>query len=231
MAILLVLAAVLALQAAVLILLLRRRGDAGGEELKEALRQEAQAARADTLQTVQASVTGLGEVLAQSQRQFTAVLNERLGDLNTQLTLRQESLQQSVDRSVRGTDARMAEFTRQSAEQMEQMRATLQNRVSAMQEDNARQLDRIRLTVDEKLQKTLDERLGQSFKVVSERLEQVYKGLGEMQTLAVGVGDLKKVLSNVKTRGILGEIQLGAILEQILAPEQYGQNVCTKPGS
>lgn len=231
MAILLVLAAVLALQAAVLIVLLRRRGDAGGEELKEALRQEAQAARADTLQTVQASVTGLGEVLAQSQRQFTAVLNERLGDLNTQLTLRQESLQQSVDRSVRGTDARMAEFTRQSAEQMEQMRATLQNRVSAMQEDNARQLDRIRLTVDEKLQKTLDERLGQSFKVVSERLEQVYKGLGEMQTLAVGVGDLKKVLSNVKTRGILGEIQLGAILEQILAPEQYGQNVCTKPGS
>nr|WP_242861764.1 DNA recombination protein RmuC [Bittarella massiliensis (ex Durand et al. 2017)] len=231
MAILLVLAAVLALQVTVLIVLLRRRGDAGGEELKEALRQEAQAARADTLQTVQASVTGLGEVLAQSQRQFTAVLNERLGELNTQLTLRQESLQQSVDRSVRGTDARMAEFTRQSAEQMEQMRATLQNRVSAMQEDNARQLDRIRLTVDEKLQKTLDERLGQSFKVVSERLEQVYKGLGEMQTLAVGVGDLKKVLSNVKTRGILGEIQLGAILEQILAPEQYGQNVCTKPGS
>ncbi|WP_368041525.1 DNA recombination protein RmuC [Bittarella massiliensis (ex Durand et al. 2017)] len=229
--ILIVLAAVLALQAAVLIVLLRRRGDTGGEALKEALRQEAQAARADTLQTVQTSVAGLGEVLAQSQRQFTAVLNERLGDLNTQLTLRQESLQQSVDRSVRGTDARMAEFTRQSAQQMEQMRATLQNRVSAMQEDNARQLDRIRLTVDEKLQKTLDERLGQSFKVVSERLEQVYKGLGEMQTLAVGVGDLKKVLSNVKTRGILGEIQLGAILEQILAPEQYGQNVCTKPGS
>ena len=88
----------------------------------------------------------------------------------------------------------------------------------------------MRQTVDEKLQKTLDERISQSFKLVSERLEQVYKGLGEMQTLAVGVGDLKKVLSNVKTRGILGEIQLGAILEEILAPEQYKTNVVTKSG-
>ena len=85
----------------------------------------------------------------------------------------------------------------------------------------------MRQTVDEKLQKTLEDRIGQSFKLVSERLEQVYKGLGEMQTLAVGVGDLKKVLSNVKTRGILGEVQLGAILEQILSPDQYEENVKT----
>ena len=100
-----------------------------------------------------------------------------------------------------------------------------------MQTDNQKQLEQMRQTVDEKLQKTLEERIGQSFKHVSERLEQVYKGLGEMQTLAIGVGDLKKVLSGVKTRGILGEIQLGAILEQILSSQQYECNVVTKKGS
>ena len=97
-----------------------------------------------------------------------------------------------------------------------------------MTAENIRQLDNIRETVDEKLQKTLEERITQSFKTVSDRLEQVHKGLGEMQTLASGVGDLKKVLSNVKTRGILGEIQLGSILEQILSPEQYEENVKTR---
>ena len=97
-----------------------------------------------------------------------------------------------------------------------------------MTEQNNRQIEKMRDTVDEKLQKTLDERIGQSFKLVNDRLEQVYKGLGEMQTLASGVGDLKKVLTNVKTRGILGEVQLGSILEQILAPEQYEENVITR---
>ncbi|MEG2200188.1 MAG: DNA recombination protein RmuC, partial [Anaerovorax sp.] len=96
---------------------------------------------------------------------------------------------------------------------------------------NEEKLDQMRATVDEKLQKTLEERISQSFKLVSERLEQVHKGLGEMQNLAIGVGDLKKVLSNVKTRGILGEIQLGAILEEILAPQQYEENIATKKGS
>jgi DNA recombination protein RmuC len=100
-----------------------------------------------------------------------------------------------------------------------------------MQSDNNRLLSEMRETVDERLQKTLEERLGQSFRLVSDSLEQVYKGLGEMQTLASGVGDLKKVLSNVKTRGILGEIQLAAILEQILSPEQYVENLTIKDGS
>jgi len=104
----------------------------------------------------------------------------------------------------------------------------METRITALQEDNHKQLDQMRSTVDEKLQKTLEDRISQSFKLVSERLEQVYKGLGEMQTLAAGVGDLKKVLSNVKTRGILGEIQLGTILEQILSPEQYEENIVTK---
>ena len=94
---------------------------------------------------------------------------------------------------------------------------TMESRLISIQKDNEKKLEQMRETVDEKLQKTLEDRISQSFKLVSERLEQVYKGLGEMQTLANGVGDLKKVLSNVKTRGILGEIQLGAILEQILS--------------
>jgi len=110
-----------------------------------------------------------------------------------------------------------AERARESGQQQENIRNTLE-----------KQLETIRDTVDEKLQKTLEDRISRSFRIVSERLELVHKGLGEMQALAAGVGDLKKVLSNVKTRGILGEIQLGAILEQILSPEQYEQNVNTK---
>ncbi len=117
---------------------------------------------------------------------------------------------------------------RDSAENMDRRLADINTRFSQMAQENNRQLEEMRKTVDEKLQKTLDERITQSFKLVNDRLEQVYKGLGEMQNLAVGVGDLKKVLSNVKTRGILGEVQLGAILEQILAPEQYAENVITK---
>jgi len=117
---------------------------------------------------------------------------------------------------------------RDSAENMDRRLADINTRFSQMALENNRQLEEMRKTVDEKLQKTLDERITQSFKLVNDRLEQVYKGLGEMQNLAVGVGDLKKVLSNVKTRGFLGEVQLGAILEQILAPEQYAENVITK---
>jgi len=100
-----------------------------------------------------------------------------------------------------------------------------------MQQDNNAQLEKMRATVDEKLQKTLDERITQSFQLVNDRLQEVYKGLGEMKTLASGVGDLKKVLSNVKTRGIVGEYQLAAILEEMLSREQYEENVVTKPGS
>lgn len=108
------------------------------------------------------------------------------------------------------------------------IRETIDTRVRALQEENAAKLEQMRATVDEKLQSTLERRLGESFRVVSERLEQVHKGLGEMQVLAEGVGDLKKVLTNVKTRGTWGELQLGALLEQVLSPEQYAANVCTK---
>lgn len=114
---------------------------------------------------------------------------------------------------------------------MEQLRQTLQSRLQGIQEDNARQLEQMRAIVDEKLHATLEKRLGESFSLVSERLEQVQKGLGEMQSLASGVGDLKRVLSNIKTRGTYGEIQLSSLLEQILAPGQYAVNVETRSGS
>jgi DNA recombination protein RmuC len=114
---------------------------------------------------------------------------------------------------------------------LEQLRQTVEAKLQGIQEDNSRKLEQMRQTVDEKLHATLESRLGESFKLVSERLEMVHKGLGEMQTLAAGVGDLKKVLTNVKTRGIWGEIQLGNILEQVLSPEQYAVNVATRPNS
>jgi len=125
----------------------------------------------------------------------------------------------------------LLEMTRLNEEKLESMRLTMENRLSTMQNENSKKLEQMRATVDEKLQTTLETRLGESFKQVSERLEQVYKGLGEMRSLATGVGDLKKVLTNVKTRGTWGEIQLGAILEQILTPDQYEANVATKKNS
>lgn len=125
----------------------------------------------------------------------------------------------------------LTNLTKSNEEKMEQMRQTLEDKLRQLQEDNAKKLEQMRATVDEKLHETLEKRLGESFKLVSERLELVHKGLGEMQTLATGVGDLKKVLTNIKTRGTWGEIQLGNLLEQILAVEQYETNVITKKGS
>lgn len=125
----------------------------------------------------------------------------------------------------------LSNLTQSNEQKLDKMRETVEERLKLLQEDNTKKLDKMRETVDEKLHATLERRLGESFKLVSERLEMVHKGLGEMQNLAVGVGDLKKVLSNVKTRGILGEIQLGNILEQILTTEQYAKNVATKKGS
>lgn len=122
-------------------------------------------------------------------------------------------------------------LTQTSEQKLEQLRTTIENRLQLIQEDNSKKLEQMRATVDEKLHATLEKRLGESFKLVSDRLEMVHKGLGEMQTLASSVGDLKKVLTNVKTRGIWGEIQLGSLLEQILTKDQYAQNAATKKGS
>ena len=125
----------------------------------------------------------------------------------------------------------LSSLTRSNDQKLEHLRKTVEERLLLLQQDNAQKLDQMRATVDEKLSSTLEQRLGESFKLINDRLEAVHKGLGEMQTLASGVGDLKKVLTNVKTRGMWGEIQLGNLLEQILTPEQYTSNVITKHGS
>lgn len=125
----------------------------------------------------------------------------------------------------------LVDLTKQNSTKLEIIRDTVEKRLTELQKDNNQKLEKMRETVDEKLQSTLEKRLAQSFQSVSERLEQVHKGLGEMQHLAVGVGDLKKVLSNVKTRGTWGEVQLGNLLEQILTKEQYQSNVTTKKDS
>ncbi len=126
---------------------------------------------------------------------------------------------------------RIGQLTQSSEARLEALRKTIEERLDLLRQENAHKLDQMRATVDEKLQTTLEQRLGASFKHVSERLELVHRGLGEMQTLAAGVGDLKRVLTNVKSRGTWGEVQLGALLGDLLTPAQYAQNVATRPGS
>ena len=157
--------------------------------------------------------------------------NNRTEDELQRILLNQQSFAQSQnDRAVQ-LEQRLHSFSADNVQNLENIRRSVDEKLESIRRENLRQLDEMRQTVDEKLQKTLEEKMNKSFSLVNERLEQVYKGLGEMQTLAVGVGDLKKVLSNVKTRGILGEIQLGAILSEILTKEQYEENIATKKGS
>ncbi len=180
-------------------------------------------------------------ILQNNKFQRMEDLENRLAQLQSQLQesqkgdaallARQDLLIQSMEGSLEKLQMHQTHSAMQTEQKLDQMRRSLGDSLERMQAGNQAQLDGIRKTVDEKLQQTLDRKLNDSFQLVSERLEQVYKGLGEMQTLATGVGDLKKVLSNVKTRGVLGEIQLGAILEQMLAPDQYATNVATKKGS
>jgi DNA recombination protein RmuC len=159
-------------------------------------------------------------------------------ELSLALKSSSESLQQRMVENIRMQKDQLDSFSQQlmamaklNEEKLGAMRQTMESQLKAIQEDNTKKLEQMRATVDEKLQTTLEKRLGESFKQVSDRLEQVYKGLGEMRTLATGVGDLKKVLTNVKTRGTWGEIRLSHILEQILTPDQYGVNVATKKNS
>ena len=149
-------------------------------------------------------------------------------ELREEVTKSIEATQTSLDR-VRGTlDQRVRELQDGKALVNDEVRATLEQKIRDLQVDNAKRLEEMRQTVDEKLHDTLEQRLGESFKLVSDRLDTVHKGLGEMQHLATGVGDLKRVLTNVKARGTWAEVQLGAILEQVLTPEQYSKNVCIR---
>ena len=158
------------------------------------------------------------------RQELGASVNGAVGALGNQIG-------QTVQSSALQTEARLKSLEQNNGEKLEQIRSSMERQLSGMNQQNQQQLDKMRQTVDEKLQSTLETRLNESFKQVQSQLESVYKGLGEMQQVAVSVGDLKKVLSNVKTRGILGEVQLGAILREILSPEQYVENIATRPDS
>lgn len=173
----------------------------------------------------------LGDMLTQNQKNTDEYQSRKFEEIDKNITAKQSEMNKAVVDSLTLMESRFKTFEQSNEQKLDSMRDVMNKSLLRIQEDNAKKLEDMRKTVDEKLQKTLDDKMNESFKMVSERLEQVYKGLGEMQTLAVGVGDLKKVLSNVKTRGILGEIQLGAILKEILSPEQYDENVVTVPGS
>lgn len=154
-----------------------------------------------------------------------------LGQMNESILQRLNEQRQTQLQQGEAYTAQLQTLTRTNESKLEHLRDTVEQKLQALQQDNSQKLEEMRRTVDEKLHETLERRLGESFRLVSERLELVHKGLGEMQVLASGVGDLKRVLTNVKTRGIWGEIQLGNLLEQILTIEQYERNVATKPGS
>lgn len=171
---------------------------------------------------------GLSAEISRLQSELEHSMQRDILALGKYLMENQQTQSQAESRTLM---AQLETFSRQSSHALEGVRATMERQLTAIRQDNNTKLDEMRRTVDEKLQKTLNDRMTESFRLVNDRLEQVYRGLGEMQSLAQGVGDLKKVLSNVKTRGILGEVQLGAILEDILTPEQYGKNVATVPGS
>lgn len=164
---------------------------------------------------------------AREQRQELSEAFKGFGDSVVQRMRDVASIQKERLETMSAVIAKLADSTEKK---LEALRGAVELKLQSMQADNAKQLEQMRQTVDEKLQGTLEKRLGESFKQVSERLELVHKGLGEMQTLATGVGDLKKVLTNVKTRGTWGEVQLGALLEQVLNPDQFAVNVATKDG-
>ena len=165
------------------------------------------------------------------RQELTASTQSSVKNMGEMLVANQQTFSQSQEEKMSRLEERMKTFSLQNEQKLENIRTSVETRLKYLQEDNNRQLEEMRKTVDDKLQKTLEDKMNKSFSLVNERLEQVYKGLGEMQNLAVGVGDLKKVLTNVKTRGILGEIQLGSILREILTTEQYDTNVATKKGS
>lgn len=188
------------------------------ERLMEELEDDQRELRMELTDSVHKNVRNLGSLIVESQQSAYRAQSESLSQLRRVM----------ADMGTR-IEQRLGTSSMENEQKLENIRGTVEKRLTTIQEDNNKRLDEMRQIVDEKLQRTINERMTQSFQMVNDRLEQVYKGLGEMQSLAVGVGDLKRVLSNVKTRGILGEIQLGAILEEMLAPEQYVENVVTSP--
>jgi len=176
-------------------------------------------------------VLGALQLMTESSQAGARELREEVGStlkgVSDSVVRTMAELSAAQKSQLEGFSSQIGSLTTSSGEQMEKLRASVDGRLDQIRADNTAKLEQVRQTVDEKLQGVLEQRLGESFRTVSERLEQVHRGLGEMQTLASGVGDLKKVLSNVKVRGTWGEVQLGSLLEQVLGPEQYDTNVAT----
>jgi len=189
-------------------------------ELRREISESSRGARGELTQTL----ATFQQALLRQEAEATRTQNNQIDAFGQQLALLQKTLADTLTLQLQA-------LSESSARRLSEMRSTLEAQLALLQQSNAAKLDEMRATVDEKLQSTLAARLGESFRQVAERLEQVHKGLGEMQVLAQGVGDLQRVLTNVKSRGVFGEVQLQALLEQVLTPEQYARQVETRPGS
>lgn len=211
----------------------------------QALASASRAERMTEREEMALNVRGMSDSLVQIVSEVSRIQQQQLDSFGTQIRTanqmdeqRMERMRQSIEERLQAYDRQMTRVTQTLDEKLavnerrlNEMRQTLDGSMQRLQSENEKKLEQIRVTVDEKLNETLDKRLGESFRTVSEQLEQVYKGLGEMQTLATGVGDLKRMLTNVRTRGVWGEVQLSALLEQVLTPDQYDVNVAVKPDS
>ncbi|MDR7377898.1 DNA recombination protein RmuC [Rhodoferax ferrireducens] len=212
------------LNLALLLALLLRKPPAADNAAMERLERELrESSRADR-QELGGTLATFQRALVQQSAEATRTQNTQIDALAQQLAVLQRSLSDTLSTQLQA-------LGESNARRMGEVRATLEAQLLQLQQSNAAKLDEMRQTVDEKLQNTLEARLGESFKQVADRLEQVHKGLGEMQSLAQGVGDLQRVLTNVKTRGMFGEVQLENLLEQVLTTEQYGKQIETKPRS
>ncbi len=219
--------AVLIVCAVILAVLLKRKNGNDTSKVEDEIRLS----RMEIQSTVQTVNESLSRTLAGAQKDFAEAQGKRITEMSASVGEKQTELRATLSESLKLSQENTRVQNELFDRRMTELRETIDRRLASLEEKNDKKLAEMKQVVDEKLQTTLEERISRSFKEVSERLEQVYRGLGEMQTLAVGVGDLKKVLSNVKTRGILGEIQLGAILEQMLSPEQFERNVVTVKGT
>jgi DNA recombination protein RmuC len=228
--------------------ILQQLGEAVGNRIGDLV-----ALQTEKLDTVTAQITSLTEGNERRQEVLRSNMEAKLGDLKADAGLSAKALREEISNNLQNlgsalaqtiaqislsqkerldrVSAGVAELTQRSGEQQDALRKTVEERLDAIRKENTEKLDQMRQTVDEKLQSTLDQRLNASFQMVSDRLEQVYRSMGEMQTLASGVGDLKRLLTNVKSRGTWGEVALGNVLEEMMAPDQYGRNVEIVPGS
>ncbi len=229
--ILLIVALVFQIAALTFLYILFRKASHTDPSLLAARLEAFEKAQERTERAVREEVARSRDEAAQGAKQLREEVVATLGSISETMAKTMGELANHQKGQLETMSSTIGKLADSNEKKLEEIRVTVEGKLQSIQSDNAKQLDQMRQTVDEKLQGTLEKRLGESFKMVSERLEQVHKGLGEMQTLATGVGDLKKVLTNVKTRGTWGEVQLAALLEQVLNPDQYAANVATKDGA